>query len=164
VIWEPGELPILSEWYDDGPELPIEFARVSENRRLTLVITPGARSLPVLWAGLRVLSLDDAAERLRVREGRTRSQWIGRWPHRAWEKDAAGRDIAAWAREHKLEGVVWTALPPKFSDEVGRVPTMTEAISYLNSLTGEDRHRAGFEARVVALDNAELCALAEVAE
>lgn len=29
LVWDPRDLPIESPWHDDGPELPIEFARIS---------------------------------------------------------------------------------------------------------------------------------------
>jgi hypothetical protein len=38
LIWQPRELRIsLPIWKTDGPELPVEFARVSMDGRLTLV-------------------------------------------------------------------------------------------------------------------------------
>jgi len=36
LIWDPRELKIKnSEWQKDGPNLPIEFARISQDGRLT---------------------------------------------------------------------------------------------------------------------------------
>src|SRR5437870_1628490 len=42
LIWCPGCLRIKSRWHCDGPALPIEFARISGDKRLTLVIHPGS--------------------------------------------------------------------------------------------------------------------------
>ena len=36
LIWDPKELDANNEWNNDGPFLPIEFARISNNGRLTL--------------------------------------------------------------------------------------------------------------------------------
>ncbi len=38
LIWDPGMLPISGDWKPGGPVLPIEFSRISDNGRLTLVI------------------------------------------------------------------------------------------------------------------------------
>ena len=41
LIWDPKDLEYNKQlgWIYDGPNLPIEFARISKNGRLTLVIT-----------------------------------------------------------------------------------------------------------------------------
>jgi nitroreductase len=38
LIWKPENLPIIGEWKNDGPMLPIEFSRESGGQRITLVI------------------------------------------------------------------------------------------------------------------------------
>ena len=38
LIWNPGSLHIVDGWRPGGPTLPIEFSRISDNGRLTLVI------------------------------------------------------------------------------------------------------------------------------
>lgn len=38
LIWCPGNLRIRGPWRHDGPVLPIEFARISADGRLTLVV------------------------------------------------------------------------------------------------------------------------------
>jgi hypothetical protein len=38
LIWDPRDLPHQEPWLDDGPKLPLEFSRISKDRRLTLVI------------------------------------------------------------------------------------------------------------------------------
>src|SRR5690348_7606352 len=38
LIWNPRDLPISGKWQQNGPILPIEFSRISDNGRLTLVI------------------------------------------------------------------------------------------------------------------------------
>jgi hypothetical protein len=42
LIWCPGSLRIQTAWHNDGPSLPIEFARILKDGRLTLVIRPGS--------------------------------------------------------------------------------------------------------------------------
>jgi hypothetical protein len=134
LVWDPQQLPIKGDWQTDGPALPIEFVRQSNNGRLTLVIDPESKPMPVLWTELKANKLSDAVENLRIREG-TPSEKIGRWPPTT---NAAYVDlVGAWAKQKKFDGVVWTALGPKFSDVNGRRPSQTEAVDYLRGLTGK---------------------------
>ena len=47
LIWCPRELILAGEWKPDGPFLPVEFARVSQDKRLTLVLYPGTEPVQV---------------------------------------------------------------------------------------------------------------------
>ena len=60
LIWCPDSLPTIGDWHADGPDLPVEFARQSKDGRITLVIEPGAKRVPVLWTRLTVGSIDAA--------------------------------------------------------------------------------------------------------
>lgn len=71
---------------------------------------------------------------LRAREG-TKPGWIGRWPSDS--NNAYAADFGEWAQGKKLDGVVWTALPPKWGDENGRIPTEAEVVGYLSGLPNE---------------------------
>ena len=51
LIWDPRELPILRTWFEDGPLLPIEFARESD-LRCQLIPLKKLRSLRSLSAPL----------------------------------------------------------------------------------------------------------------
>ncbi len=137
LVWDPKKLPIKGQWQNDGPYVPVEFLRQSNNGRLTLVIDPLSKPMPILWAELSVCNLSEAVEKLRIRE-KTSCKQIGRWP------DAEGYDykkeIGDWAKSKGINGVVWTALGPKFCDEDGRRPSQCEAIQYLRGLTGDARN------------------------
>jgi hypothetical protein len=139
LIWCPQKLPLKNQWHNDGLHLPIEFLRQSLDGRLTLVIDPNSRSVPVLWAELMVCDLSDAVEQLRIREGTT-SKKIGRWPEvNGYEY---GNEIGDWAKSKGINGVVWTALGPKFAGIDDRRPSQSEAIKYLDELTGDERKLA----------------------
>lgn len=142
LIWDPQGLPIVPPWQTNGPALPIEFARVSSKSRLTLTITPGAELVTALWCPFSSIDIGEAAEALRIREGPTRRHWIGVWPARpGYAIDQDGR-VGEWARQHGVAGVVWTALPPKFCDTEGRIPSLEEAVQFFRALPAAQRSAA----------------------
>jgi hypothetical protein len=138
LIWDPRTLPIRKPWFNDGPLLPVEFARKSSDERVTLVIVPeeSARTAYVrtLWALMVVHSLDEAIERLAERETPKNhgGDKIGRWPCDSTKsKNFAFADvIEEWAGEKGLGGVVWTALPPTFGGQ-------DEVIEHLRALSSD---------------------------
>jgi hypothetical protein len=69
LVWDPRELPVQGKWFEDGPLLPIEFARQSEDGRLTLVLVPEYESrVRSLWALFSVGTVAEEQEALRQRE------------------------------------------------------------------------------------------------
>lgn len=63
MVWKPGDLPIVGEWRPDGPALPVEFSRQSRDGRMTLVVTDGAKPLPVsplVWFSISSAASDRA--------------------------------------------------------------------------------------------------------
>ena len=126
--------------------LPIEFARVSSGDRLTLVLVDTVPLQPTLWALSRKATLAETVRDLAKRE-RTDDSNIGHWPCTntvgIFEKRLVSI-VAAWARDRKLDAVVWTALGPKKpNDENGLTPE-GELIEYLQGL---ERHGEASAAR-----------------
>lgn len=68
LIWCPGGLRIKTRWHGDGPSLPIEFARISQDDRLTLVIQPGSAGQSTYWAVSEFTDLKEARQNLKTRE------------------------------------------------------------------------------------------------
>ena len=132
--------PTKSEWFDDGPLVPVEFARQSGGGRITLVVEWTARSVRVLWALLDTTCQEEACRRLAKREGIKRkiSEHVGQWRQGRTEPIAG---IEEWAIARDLDVVVWTVLPAKFRD-VERTPRMEEVITYLRNLRGTERDAA----------------------
>ena len=58
LCWQPEELKTLGGWRNDGPNLPLEFTRASDEGkgRLTLVITADVPEVGVLWTFLEYAS------------------------------------------------------------------------------------------------------------
>ena len=52
LIWQPKDLKFDANigWKEKGPILPIEFARISKDGRLTLVITKDAKEVKTYFA------------------------------------------------------------------------------------------------------------------
>ncbi|MBD2089067.1 hypothetical protein H6F67_04255 [Microcoleus sp. FACHB-1515] len=147
LIWKPGDLPIASAWKTGGPVLPLEFSRVSDNRKLTLVLDPevGA-SCATQFAFSDRSNLADAIEDLATRE-QTVQEHIGfvdlprhlssiqAYPHQV-DVDAIVRQ---WCDDYQIEAAIWTALKPNFQQKLG-VPFSSEAaINYLKQLPPSDR-------------------------
>lgn len=142
LIWKPAELPVASDWFADGPWLPIEFAREGDSGELATVICEGVAEVQVLWACLALDTLDAAREALHEREGVSREQpeCIGSWPDGPRSPFAAR--IAAWAQAQDLDAVVWTALPPRSGGLNQRMPSVEEALHYLRTLDADRQDHA----------------------
>jgi hypothetical protein len=139
LVWDPRELPLRSEWFDDGPSIRVEFVRQSGNEhgRITLVILPTADVVTSLWAEMDSDDPGAARELLRLREGTVKRR-IGLWTA---GQPAPGSlpGLSEWASARAVEAVIWTDLPPKFQGEDGRVPSVEEVVAYLQGLPPEPR-------------------------
>jgi hypothetical protein len=144
LVWDPRELPVRGRWFIDGPFIPIEFLRQSNDGRLTLVIAP--ESYPLirsLWTLCSLDNLEDAKNALADREGIKRDnikQCIGVWKLGDEEKGVISL-ISSWATQLCLDAVLWTNLPPKFNSE-NRIAEASEIIEYLENLPIEKRRNA----------------------
>ncbi len=145
LVWDPRGLPVQAKWFEDGPVLPIEFARQSKDGRLTLVLVPAYNTtVRSLWAPFSVQSIAEAREALRKREGvdeEDREKHIAVWPGDD-ARDPILSEIGNWARSRNLSAVVWTALPPRFQGTNDRCPTANESVEYLRRLSHEARRYA----------------------
>ena len=133
LIWDPRELPIQRNWFDDGPFIHVEFARKSQDGRITLVLERTATPVRSLWAVMDTTDIATAREALRKREA-CNSNAIGSWTTGESSPELV-LGLPEWAHARGIDGVVWTALPPKFG-EGATTPTEDEAIHYLSRLTG----------------------------
>jgi hypothetical protein len=144
LIWDPRDLPIGGAWQTDGPLLAIEFVRQSKNGRVTLTIADGVTPIPVLWAPLKVDTLDQARRSLMVREEIPEEYLdlsVGFWSHDRSSSHSEAKAIGAWALSKGCVGVVWTALKPKFFGAKG-TPSADLVLGYLAGLKGDQRRLA----------------------
>lgn len=120
LIWDPKELEINDDWNEDGPELPIEFARLSGRGRLTLVIHEQADPVQVLWARSASNELDLAIENLKSRE-RTIETYIGFYNLQNDDHHTQFpfilESIKSWGSSQDVDAAIWTDLPSNFVEE-----------------------------------------------
>jgi len=144
LIWRPKNLLIRREWFSDGPFLPIEFARQSQDGRLTLVITETAKPIRTLWALMATENLATAKNSLLVREIipiKNLNGSIGSITSAEETEDNVKLIIKEWANRQGLDAVIWTNLTAKFGTDK-REPNLMEAIDYLKSLDINKRSHA----------------------
>jgi len=140
LIWDPGKLLTRGEWKKDGPKIPLEYKRQSNDGRLTLVIDPDSEPLTTLWILMGTDDLAQAKESLRSRE-KTNVINIGNALSGEISSDPIRLAIINWAKEQNLDAVIWTNLAVKFSGQaVG--PTLEEAIAYLDTINDEKLEKA----------------------
>lgn len=140
LVWDPGVLRCVGDWQTDGPTLPLEFARVSRDGRLTLVLTPGAEPVPTLWCELDYHTGEAAQAALAGREGAALHA-IGLWPGYPPRHATGYAEIAQWGADRGFGAVTWTALRPRFDGVDGAGPK-DAAAAYLGTLTGDALVRA----------------------
>lgn len=141
LIWCPKALPVKGQWLRDGPKLPIEFAQESRDKRITLVICRDVPVVTTLWAHLDVESLDEAKEALATREGIANGNIkhsIGSWLSTDVSSDPHASLVAEWSIKRSIDGLVWTALKPRFG-RLQRMPRLEEVIEHLGRLGGIER-------------------------
>lgn len=150
LIWCPGSLRIKTRWRPDGPMLPIEFARMSEDGRLTLVINSGSADQPTYWALSEFMKVNEARNNLRARE-HSRLRDIHDVDQNGSATDGAPREIVnkvtEWlARHQDVQAVVWTGLPSNWMAKRQRDFTPEDAVAFLSKLEAErDRAKATYE-------------------
>ena len=140
LIWNQGSLKLQGPWQSDGPYLPLEFARVSQDGRLTLVLYRGVSPMQTLWAYAEEENLNAAIKSLKVREG-TKAKRIGYFSLRSGKNRCQViKDLVfvmeSWLKDKDLDAAVWTDLPANFTERTGMDLNTENAIFYLKSLEG----------------------------
>jgi hypothetical protein len=140
LVWEPKDLPIRSEWFKDGPFLPIEFTRQSSDGRITLVITDGMPFVRTLWSIMASGDMDYCVNALANRERISQNNIdIDIGIIRAGESVRNSNVkitnlILDWSSRLGIDAVIWTNLPPKFNGIKDVIPEPKQVVDYLNTL------------------------------
>ena len=149
LVWDPRELQTAGKFMANGPLLPIEFCRVSDDGRLTLAIDESFGALCKTYSAPSALeSLDAARDDLCLREGMADARAIGFVePAFARQSDFALEShpqvvatIGAWTKSLGYDSAIWTALASNFDDwgKGGEPFSVSAALQYLETLEGED--------------------------
>lgn len=146
LIWSSQGLPIRGEWFDDGPLLPIEFARESNGKRITLVVADVQHTVRTLWALMSVTTLEEAksalADREDIKDGNIKYS-IGYWEKASNTSHGQGAvEIADWANAKDLDAVVWTNLKYGFKISPDVMPKYAEILKHIRGLSQEERQLA----------------------
>ena len=143
LVWDPRTLKFDSSlgkngWFLDGPQLPIEFARISSGGRLTLVIENNSKFISTLYSISAYNNFDEAILNLAIREGCGKSK-IGVY----YKEDSKcipdnfvhKENISHWiSNKDGLDGVIWTNLTSNFKERMGRIISEENAINYLKNI------------------------------
>ncbi len=142
LIWKPLNLKIEGSWKTDGPLLPIEFARISNDGSLTLVLFSVAENVQTLWEFSSFDDLNQAIENLQDRE-RTDRRRIGfiSIPDGSSNCQVVPQvldRIYQWLEVRELDAVIWTDLPSNFEEEERKEFCEENVIRYLKGLKGDE--------------------------
>lgn len=134
-------LKTVGSWQSDGPFLPIELARISSDRTLTLVLHPNAQDVQTFWVKAIKTDIESAVQDLAVREGTTRDNigfvCIPNSSRRCTMVPTICEGIEQWAKLKELDAVVWTDLPSNFKEVTHMDLNEENAVKYVFSLPPE---------------------------
>lgn len=144
LIWQPKELKYKKGfgWNKNGPFLPIEFSRISNNGRLTLVIDKNAAKVQTLYAISAYQNLDKVILDLVKREetSKERIGWYNKTEDNFFSEDFEFKDnIKEWISHTDYDAVVWTNLGKRFKDKIKKEHNLENVIEYLEQLTGNTK-------------------------
>lgn len=149
LYWDPKQLSVTGDWFFDGPALPIEFARISNGGRLTLVIKPGFDNVTTLYAVSAYDTLDMARENLRLREDTSNITNIAFVNFGDDTKQVRPANefvidiLREWNRDKEFDAIIWSDFSPRFSDVHQQERfSLENVINYLQSLEEAAKNRA----------------------
>lgn len=146
LIWRPDTLSMIGEWQKDGPFLPIEFARISRDNRLTLVLRKNSTPIQTLWCRSAFEDLDEARQNLGEREETSNLTSIGFTNlvngNQSLQHTFVSKEINQWVQEKKLDAAIWTDLGANFEKKIKMKLTLENILFYLNSLSKGELFRA----------------------
>lgn len=134
LIWSPRTLKSNNEWYEDGPFLPIEFTRIADDDRVTLIIDEKAREIRTYWSTMKTADLEEAIASLEEREAATR-EFI-HWTRTSVKPiSKIHKKVQDWLFQKELDAAIWTGLTYSKKTSTRR-PTIQEIFQHLRKLDG----------------------------
>lgn len=124
LIDNPGTLSsVINRWNPDGPKLPIEFARKSNDGRLTLVIFSNYKNIKekwikTYWSYINTNSTHTAISLLAEREKCPLSRIGLFYPKNGFtSENEILKSINVWALKKEIDTIIWTNLAATFNNE-----------------------------------------------
>ena len=136
LVWSPRNLKTQGSWQYGGPELPVEFSRITGNGRLVLTYTPGEPPQPTYFIQSAYSSLDKALANVAEREG-CNIQFIS-------SSDTDKPRFQNWLQEKGYDYALFCALPVNFEEDRAEKLNGLAAQIYLDSLD-EPRFNVAWE-------------------
>jgi hypothetical protein len=140
LLWNFKSLKIETEWTKSNIKFPLNFSRISDSGqgRLTLVIDKTGKMNNVYYARTSFSNLNTAIEKLKTRE-KTSYKNIG-YIHiesntfrTSLFDDKKIHELINFAKKNKIDGLVWTEIPPNFNEVFGKPYSKENAIEYIES-------------------------------
>lgn len=160
LIQDSRDLAIEGSFRPIGPSLPVEFSRISNDKRLTLVIDEAIGASCLTYAARSAIEhMEDALINLWRREGsdtegapanvRTSGR-VGFVDIKSGERSAKATDrhpkaveaMRTWGREHGYGAVIWTSLAGNFMEKRGADFSVDTALAHLAGLSSLERNVA----------------------
>ena len=137
MLWDKGSLKTSGDWKKDGPELPLEFCRISSpgksKERLTLVLSETGTKCVTFWDLMVATDLKSARNNLRDREGAVTDD-IQTFIRNQNPLSLEALQIDAWLMEHpEVEAVVWTGVKSNWRELRNKEFSGADLIQYLES-------------------------------
>jgi len=140
LLWNFKSLRIETEWTKSNIKFPLNFSRISDSGqgRLTLVIDKTGEMNNVYYARTAFTNLNTAIEKLKTRE-KTSNKNIGfiNIPSNTFRTslldDKKIQELVSFAKKNKIDGLIWTEIPPNFNEVFGKPYSKESAIEYIES-------------------------------
>jgi len=137
LFWDKGSLKTLGDWKNDGPELPLEFCRISSHgkskERVTLVLNESSPLCVTYWDMLLATDLKTARNNLRDREGVVTDD-IHTFTRNQNPLSAIAKQIETWLVDHpEVDAVVWTGLESNWAQIRKKKFSSEDLVQYLDS-------------------------------
>ncbi|MEO1020104.1 MAG: hypothetical protein AAFY56_20800, partial [Pseudomonadota bacterium] len=150
LVWSPEPLKITKPFSPIGPQLSIEFARISGDGRLTLVVDEKVGTICQTYcAPSACTDIPEAVKDLQKREGTPSTKHI--YFHSLagpQSRQAASvipntvKRINDWLIKAPFDAAVWTGLPANFEERRKMEFTPVAAVNYLETLNDERKLKA----------------------
>ncbi len=137
IFWDKGSLKTTGNWKNDGPDLPLEFCRISSHgkskERLTLVLNESSKTCVTYWDLMAATDLKTARNNLRDREG-TVTDDIHTFTRNQNPLSSIAKQIEIWLVKHpEVDAVVWTGLTSNWPELRNTKFSNEDFIQYLDS-------------------------------